>query len=72
MTTALLDSPTRAFGDSPGGPARAGGRATLEERLRETWRALNVEGAAGCPVCRSRMTLRDGAGECESCGSRLA
>jgi hypothetical protein len=71
MTTALLESPTRMFGESAGDPPPAGGRATLEERLRETWRALNAHGAAECPVCRSRMMFRDGSGECGSCGSRL-
>ena len=34
MTTALLDSPTRMFGESAGDPPPAGGGATLEERLR--------------------------------------
>jgi hypothetical protein len=72
MTTALLETPTRMLGESEGDPPPAGGRATLEERLRETWRALNALGAAKCPVCRSRMTLTDGSGECGSCGSRLS
>ena len=72
MTTALLESPTRMFGESAGGAPPAGGGAKLEERLRGRWRALNAHGAAECPVCGSRMTLRDGAGECGSCGSCLS
>ena len=71
MTTALLESPTRMFGESGGDPPPAGGRATLEERLRDAWRVMNADGAAECPVCRSRTIFRDGSGECGSCGSRL-
>jgi hypothetical protein len=72
MSSALLESPRRLFGESAGHPPPAGGRATLEERLQVTWRALDADGAADCPVCRSRMRLRDGAGECVSCRSRLS
>jgi hypothetical protein len=72
MSTALLDPPARLFGESPRTDVRSGGRLTLEERLRATWHAANTEGAADCPLCGSRMTLRAEAAECGSCGSRLS
>jgi hypothetical protein len=72
MSTALLEPPARLFGESPLGATRSGGRITLEERLRATWRAAHAEGAADCPLCGSRMTLSDAAAECGSCGTRLS
>jgi hypothetical protein len=72
MSTALLEPPARLFGESPCRAAHSGGRMTLEERLRDTWRAVNAEGAADCPLCGSRMTVRDAAAECGSCGTRLS
>jgi hypothetical protein len=72
MTAALLDSPAPLFAQA-GAPVRpSGGRMTLEERLRGTWRALHTEGVAECPLCRSRMTLQDDSGACGSCGTRLS
>jgi hypothetical protein len=71
MSTAILEAPARLFGGSPLEAAPSGGRTTLEERLRAVWRAANTEGVADCPLCGSRMTLRDAAAECGSCGSRL-
>jgi hypothetical protein len=81
MTATLLDSRTRLSGESlsaagAGDPRLAleagGGRITLEERLQAAWRGLHTDRAAACPVCGSRMTLRDGAGECEGCEASLA
>jgi hypothetical protein len=71
MSTALVAPPALLFGRSPWDAAASGRRATLEERLRVTWRAANAEGSADCPLCGSRMTLRDAAAECGSCGTRL-
>jgi hypothetical protein len=72
MSHALLEPPARLFGGSPHMAARSGGRLTLEERLSGTWRAVNAEGGADCPLCGSRMTLRDAVAECGSCGTRLS
>ena len=72
MSTALLEPSARLFGESPWEAAASGRRVTLEERLRATWRAANAEGFADCPLCGSRMTLRDAAAECGSCGTRLS
>lgn len=72
MSTVVLEPPARLFGESQPLAAPSGGRITLEERLRATWRAANAEGAADCPLCGSRMTLRDAAAECGSCGTRLS
>ncbi len=72
MSTALLEPPVRLFGESEPSAARGGGRLTLEERLRAMWHTANAEGAADCPLCGSRMALRDDAAECGSCGSRLS
>jgi hypothetical protein len=71
MSTALVEAPARLFGQSPWEPAASGRRVTLEERLRATWGAANAEGSSDCPLCGSRMTLRDAAAECGSCGTRL-
>jgi hypothetical protein len=72
MSTVLVESPARLFGESPWEAAASGRRVTLEERLRATWRAAHTEGVADCPLCESRMTWRGDAAECESCGSRLS
>jgi hypothetical protein len=72
MSTALLEPSARLFGESPWEAAASGRRVTLEERLRATWRAANAEGFAACPLCGSRMSLRDAAAECGSCGTRLS
>jgi hypothetical protein len=72
MTPALLDAPVRLFGEAGQPDAATGGRVTLEERLGSTWRALQAQGVAECPVCRARMTRVEQAGECTSCGSRLS
>jgi hypothetical protein len=72
MSTALLEPPARLFGESSRTNVRSGGRPTLEERLRATWRVAGGEGPADCPLCGSRMTLRGEAAECGSCGSRLS
>jgi hypothetical protein len=72
MSTAVLEPAARHLGESPLSAARSGGRITLEERLRATWRAANAEGAADCPLCGSRMTLSAAAAECGSCGTRLS
>jgi hypothetical protein len=72
MTAALLESPVRLFAETAAPVRPIGGRMTLEERLTGTWRALHAAGAAECPACRSRMTLRDGLGACRSCGTRLS
>jgi hypothetical protein len=69
MSTVLLEMPARPFGKSPWEAAASGG-VTLEERLRATWRAAHAEGVADCPLCESRMTWRDDAAECGSCGTR--
>jgi hypothetical protein len=71
MTAALLDSPAPLFTQAGARVRPSGGQMTLEERLRGTWRALQTEGVAECPLCSSRMTLRDGSGACGSCGTRL-
>jgi hypothetical protein len=71
MSTVLLEAPARLFGEAPLEAAPSGDRTTLEERLRAVWRAANTEGVANCPLCGSRMTLRDAAAECGSCGTRL-
>jgi hypothetical protein len=71
MSTALLEPSVRLFGESPWEAAASGRRVTLEERLGATWRTANAEGFADCPLCRARMTLKDAAAECGSCGTRL-
>lgn len=71
MATALLESPLHLF--TPGPVGRSGGRRlTLEERLQGAWEGLRADGVADCPVCRSRMVVRDGAGGCGSCGAQLS
>jgi hypothetical protein len=72
MSTALLERPARLVGKSPWEAPESGRRATLEERLQATWRAASTAGFADCPLCGSRMTLRDVAAECGSCGTRLS
>jgi hypothetical protein len=72
MSTVLLEVPARLFGKSPWEAAASGRRVTLEERLRATWRAAHAGGVADCPLCESRMTWRDDAAECGSCGTRLS
>lgn len=72
MSTALLQPPARLFGESPRRAGSGGRPMTLEERLRATWRAVNAEGVADCPLCGSRMRLRGTDAECGSCGTRLS
>jgi hypothetical protein len=81
MTATMLGSRSRLAGKSlsaadagDGGlaPEAGGGGVTLEERLQAAWRGLHTDLEAACPVCASRMTLRDGAGECEGCEASLA
>jgi hypothetical protein len=82
MSATLLDLPSRLL-PQPGSVAGTvdkppelrrpgGGRVTLEERLESAWRGLHGVGAAECPLCGGRMTLRPGAGECGECGGRLS
>jgi hypothetical protein len=71
MSPALLDAPVRLSAKSAD-PARvSGGRMTLEQRLDQTWRTLQAQGAAECPLCHSRMSNHGSAGECGGCGTRL-
>jgi hypothetical protein len=72
MSAALLEPPLAVRRKPLRAAGRAGGGPTLEERLSDAWRGLHTEGATACPVCRARMRLLDGAGECGSCGSRLS
>jgi hypothetical protein len=76
MTSLLLDAPRLApAGLCHGGrhAERPGGRGlTLAERLDSLWAGLHADSEAECPICRSRMTLRHGAGECGGCGSKLS
>ena len=58
--------------------SRSGGSGlTLEQLLDDVWEDLHADGAAECPVCRSRMTAVPAAagatpsGDCGGCGSRL-
>ena len=67
--TGIAGAPVRRVAVGGGGERR---RVTLEERLRATWRAAHAEGVADCPLCGSRMTWRDDAAECGSCGTRLS
>jgi hypothetical protein len=71
MSAALVEPPARLFAPSPWDAAASGRRVTLEERLSAIWRAANAEGSADCPLCGSRMTFRDAAAECGSCGTCL-
>jgi hypothetical protein len=48
-----------------------GGRLTLQRKLDSVWEGLLAAGAAGCPVCGTRMERHGGAGHCSSCGSTL-
>ena len=82
MTATMLGSRRRLAGKSLSAagagdngdlaPEAGGGRVTLEERLQAAWRGLHTDLEAACPVCAGRMTLRDGAGECEGCEASLA
>lgn len=71
MNAALLESPVRRVDEAAERAGASGGRATLEGRLSETWLALAEHGTSECPLCRSRMVLREAVGECGSCGTRL-
>jgi hypothetical protein len=71
MTSTLLDQPRRVGTDGSLVARPGDGRPTLEERLQGAWRGLQAGGAADCPICGDRMTLRGGAGECGGCGSSL-
>jgi hypothetical protein len=74
VTTAVLEEACagRLFGHSAGPGPPDGRPLTLSERLDGAWWSLNVKGAAECPVCRSRLALREGRGVCDDCGSRLS
>ena len=49
-----------------------GGGLTLEQLLDGVWEGLHADGAAECPVCRTRMTAVSGGGSCGGCGSSLS
>jgi hypothetical protein len=76
MSASVLDAPVlraarSALAHAPRARAAGGGRATLEELLDGTWRTIRGDGHAECPVCHAAMTLTDGLGRCEDCGSTL-
>jgi hypothetical protein len=83
VTSALAErrSGSRLFSDrelvaagarTPRRESRSGGGGlTLEQLLDGVWEGLHADGAAECPVCRSRMTRSDAAGDCGGCGSHL-
>jgi hypothetical protein len=72
MTGALLEAPCSLFAEE-GRVGQAGGRpTTLEERLEAAWGAVQANGEAECPVCRSTMRREEGAGRCGGCGSVLS
>ncbi|HEY1275180.1 MAG TPA: hypothetical protein VGF25_09730 [Thermoleophilaceae bacterium] len=78
MTAAALAAPLqglaeRRAGGWHGDRARGRGRGlTLAERLDGIWAAVRADGEAECPICRGRMQLRHGQGECAGCGSRMS
>ena len=49
-----------------------GGRLTLAKKLDSVWEGLHAAGAAGCPVCGTRMERRGAVGSCGGCGSQLS
>lgn len=55
-----------------GNPPSDGSRLTLQGRIESVWEGLRAVGVAECPVCRARMELSGGVGDCNGCGSRLA
>jgi tRNA(Ile2) C34 agmatinyltransferase TiaS len=72
MTAALLTSPPSLFAAARrSGPADRRG-VTLEERLEWSWRAVQAEGRAECPVCRAGMRSDGSVARCSGCGSKLA
>lgn len=71
MATALLESPLLDLFDASHEVRSGGRRLTLEERLQGVWEGLRADGAADCPVCRSRMVVHEGGGGCASCGAQL-
>ena len=72
MTPALLESPRSLFAGARRARPAGGRGATLEERLEQALGAVQAEGQAECPVCRSAMHLEGAAGRCTGCGSTLA
>jgi hypothetical protein len=71
MTATLLESPLSLFAEHRRIGSAGGHRATLEERLDATWRAVLTGGEAECPVCHGTMRRENGAGRCTGCGSML-
>ncbi len=69
MTTALATATRSPAADSAAVPAGAG--PTLAEALERGWRDLASVGVATCPVCPGSMTLVEGSGVCDDCGSAL-
>jgi len=58
--------------DSTPSPAAAGTMgSTLEILIQRLWEGLWA-GGAPCPLCAGQLRLRDGKGQCESCGSVLS
>ena len=70
--SAVAEAPPRLF-ELGSGPVRPrGGSLTLEQKLDRALEALHTEGAAECPVCRSRMVGDAEGGRCAGCGSQLS
>jgi hypothetical protein len=72
MTAALLDLPLSLSGQTRRLRPAGGRDVTLEERLESALRSVQADGAAECPVCRSRMHAEEGAARCSGCGSTLS
>lgn len=74
MTTATapiqFDFPLRKEQEEP--TVSDGGRLTLERKLQSVWEGLLAAGAAGCPVCGTRMERSGDHASCGGCGSRLS
>jgi hypothetical protein len=49
-----------------------GGRLTLGQLVDSVWEGLHAAGAAGCPVCGTRMERVADVGRCGGCGSSLS
>jgi hypothetical protein len=72
VTTALLESPVSLFAEARRSRPAGGRGTTLEERLEGVWRAVQADGRAECPVCRSAMRPEAGLARCGGCGSTLS
>jgi hypothetical protein len=76
MTTATLQLPAgQDFGlreEHRDTAVSDGGRLTLARKLDSVWEGLHAAGAAGCPVCGTRMERRGAVGSCGGCGSQLS